>query len=144
MRQRYKVFIIIFSVLSIITLMVVVLMMINPIYRSETSIRRYLLNITPIGTYMTDTITILEKNGWGIRTISHTQGVVFSRNSSRPISFVDVNERPGFTDVGKRSLSMHMGNGRFIIFDFAVLAFYAFDEENRLIEIFVWKMYDSL
>ena len=100
--------------------------------RSSESIRRNLLRITPIGSSMEDVIRIAyENDDWTIRRVSEDYGVFFWPNSSRPSSCI-----PGenCTIVGDQSIQIYLGHTTFGVY---VSAFYSFDENGVLIDIFI-------
>ena len=146
MKKRNKILIRFLMILGIITLMVVIALIRNPLLRTEEGIRNYLLRITPIGTSMEEVIGVIDNHEkWSIRFISEDSGVslhptVIPESSSRGLY-----NNPLFPNniIGERSLRVYLGNYSLITRVY-VDAFYAFDEDGKLIEILVWKVWDLL
>ena len=128
------------TILTIIFL-VVISMIINPIRRTNSGIHRYLLRIIPIGTSMEDVIRVAEENDmWTIRYIRENFGVVLHSTSSTPTGGLP---NPRFPIVGDQHIRVHLGTYNIII-RVDVEAFFAFNENGELIEIFVRKFRDLL
>ena len=137
-----KCFLITLYVIFIIILMVVVAFIANPLLRTEAGIRRQLLRNIPIGTSMEDVIRIADENAnWIINVKDEHIGIVL-----HPTLFFPMRNMPrdrGFPVVGERSVRVHLGTYHIII-RVDVSAYFAFDEESKLIEIFVRKQYDLI
>ena len=141
MKKRSKVFRIVFYILIIIFLVVMALI-INPILRTEASIRRQLLRITPIGTSMEEVISIADDNArWTIDNIREDGGVSLLSGTRVPTRRAPGD--PRFSVIGEQSVRIHLGTFQFII-RFDVTAFYAFDENGELIEILVRREFDVI
>ena len=102
-----------------------------PLMNTEAGIRRHLLRITPIGTSVEDVISVLERRrGWGwVIGAKRNQGVVLDRGIPLGGAL-----SAATTVVGEQSIRVYLG--RAVAY---VGAFYAFDENGELIEIFVRK-----
>ena len=141
MKKFGRVLRIIFYAISAIALLVAAALMINPFLRSEAGIRNHLLRITPIGTSMEDVIRVADSNnGWTIRVIREEHGVVLHPRRLTPTGSSPTRD---FPVVGEQSVRIFLGFHGFILKP-AVTAFYAFDENGKLIEIFVRKEYDVI
>ena len=83
-----------------------------------------------------------ENNKWTLRYIRDDSGVVL-----HPSLLVQTNNIPGVlhkaNEVGKQSVCVHLGIYRLIIRT-DVIAFYAFDDNGKLVDIFVLKVYDVI
>ena len=122
-----------------IALTIFIFLELNPLYKSHDALKSYLLNITPIGTNMDDAKSAVRKAfklrnsdvwvdmemGYKIndRGLSYTYGLDSS-----------------YTIVGEKSIYFDFGQ---VGFNF-VGAYYAFDENDKLIEILVVKTLDVL
>lgn len=103
----------------------------NPLTRSEEKIKENLLKSTPIGTKMEDVVKFIEsEKKWKIDYISYEQGFWHQRIY------------PNRT-VGKKSIRAELGEYRFV-FATSVTVFWGFDENSKLIDIWVWKTTDGL
>jgi len=121
-----------------IFLLVMTAMVMNPLLRTESSIRNNLLRITPIGTNRNEVATAInDVEGWSIRGFFGP--VVLHPTLLTPTRSGQHDDR--FPSVGVRSIEAHLGTYRLII-RVDVSAFFAFDENDELIEIFVRKQYD--
>jgi len=112
----------------------------NPLRQPVERIREDILAITPLGTSMEDAIENLEAvsndRDWGRLSINTGIGVVYDQLGlpSRPEDRA-LNRR---TIVGEHSLIMNLG-GYTNIFGTGVVAWWAFDENMELIEVYVKK-----
>ena len=115
----------------------------NPIRRTENSIRNYLLQMTPVGTSMEDVIYIINGNNqWEVRDIRENEGVaVHIREGRRPEPTRFVMDYSSTVFVGERSVNVHLGSYRVVLIT-RVTAFYAFDENGELMDIFIRQDYD--
>ncbi len=122
----------------IIVLGTVIVMMLNPLRRSEEQIRKNMLKLTPIGTSMVNVIKVIESNEeWEVQyTFEH--GYFFMHG--RPSRHTPQDDDPV---VGEKSMEVHLGEYR-VIFVTDVSVFYAFDETSKLIDIAVLKEVDSM
>jgi hypothetical protein len=139
MKKRKKVLLI--SFITILAL-VMVSMMTNPLLRTDKSIRRYLLQITPIGTSMEDVVhAVSDRSNWTIRHIADRHGVGFDpRWPTVPtLSWL----REDHIVVGEKSIRIHLGSYRFIM-GVDVSGYYAFDENGELMDIFIDRVYDVI
>ena len=133
---------IIFYIILAIIILAIVVPIIHPIRRTDEALCRYLFNITPIGTSMEDVISIVEgKNHW-TATVKENHGVVFYPRSMYP-----VNQSPSTSGdsrvIGQQSVRVHLGT-YYGIFRTYVSAFYAFDKNEELIDIFIRREHDLL
>lgn len=100
----------------------------NPLRRSEETIEASLLAATPLGSSAQDVVRALEKKGHPVRVSS--AGVY--------------KQKPGTKSevVGVASIRVLLGEYRAPLIT-SVSAFFAFDADARLIEIWVWKTVDA-
>ena len=113
----FKIAIIIFIIIPIITNMA------SPLRKSPEKVEKDILKITPIGMDMEDVINVLNnKKGWQIDFISYDHGYIERLNS---LSTKTVN-----ADLGKYSN---------LLYETYVEAFWGFDDNFKLIEVYVRK-----
>jgi hypothetical protein len=102
----------------------------NPLRQSVEQIREDILELTPIGMGMDDVVEILEAVGndrkWWPLHINNNRGVVMGELG-----------RSGAT-VGVQSIRVNMGGYRGVFYT-SVLAWWAFDENSELIDVFVTR-----
>ena len=103
----------------------------NPLRRSDDHIRGQLLRHTPLGTNMTDVRKFIESKGWKVDQYREDVG------------FLDQRTRPN-TVVGKKHIRAELGAYQDIPWRAYVTVFWGFDEQSRLIDIWVWKAWDAL
>jgi hypothetical protein len=103
----------------------------SPLHRSEASIRASLLRQTPLGSSSSEVRALLEQRGWLNRNYHGTTGYYYQPSTE-----------PART-VGVTSLSANLGDYGFP-FRTNVSAFWGFDRDDRLIDIWVWKTTDAL
>ena len=104
-------------IILLIILIPVLIIMLNPLRRSEETIRKKLLKVTPIGTEKQD---------------------VFNEVNSHKNEYVSNSDRFIFIDVFMDEYYYP------ILFCECVSALYKFDENNRLVDIIVSKELDEL
>ena len=140
MKDSEKTLLIILTIFRmIIILMVVTALINNPIllFRTDEGIRRHLLRVTPIGTSMEDVIRIFDDN---IRFINKDLGVALMPTSTQRPSPTEIGYYdPRFPIVGEQSIRIRLGTLNFIL-SWYIEAFYAFDSDGNLIEIFTRRL----
>ena len=98
----------------------------NPLRKSEEDIRTAILEITPIGMSINDTLSAIENKGWISDGINHLRGV-------SSVEIQALNET-----VGSKSIKANVGEYT-IFFETRVLVWWAFDEDSKLLDVFVRK-----
>jgi len=133
-----KIFVRILTIILIITISVGVAMIFNPVSRTNEGVRRYLLRKIPIGTNMETIMNMVDENDdWRIVFSREDSGLVLSLPSLTPTQLPAQTIRDDrFTVIGYNSMQVYIGRA-FLISD--VSAFFAFDENGELIEIFVHR-----
>ena len=126
---------------TIILLPVTLIMINNPLLRTDAAVRRHLLRVTPIGTCIEDVIRIANNRyDWTVENIRLDAGLSMHPSIPRsPIRFVRGDER--FPTVGKQAVHIYFGTYQFIV-RYSIEGFYAFNEEGKLIDIFVARDFD--
>ena len=125
--------------LSVIVLILAIIVLLNPLRRSQEYIKNDILKLTPMGTSMEDVIEIIErKRQWEIDYISYDHGY---RKPGKPEHSDIALGRE--TIVGEKSIRVFVGEYR-NIFITSVTVFFGFDKDSKLIEIYVWQDKDSL
>ena len=114
----------------------------NPILRTQAGIRRHLLRAMPIGTSFDEVIYHIEEynSDWVIRSRARTMGVVLHPSLGIPMRSMPADR---FPTVGEQSIQVHLGAYR-IITRIYVTAWFAFDENGSLIEVFVRREFDLI
>jgi len=110
-------------------------MMVDPIRRPRPMVRNYVLMLTPLGTDIDDVLEILEnREGWGRIVVNRERGIVLPTAGDRS------------TAIGNQSIRVFAGNywpSNFPIIGLiqwtTVSIFWGFDEDGKLIEVYVRK-----
>jgi len=122
-----------------------ILMLTNPMRRPEPMATNYVLRLTPIGTDMEEVIRLVENHrNWRIWWINYDMGFSHPRpNTITP----PPQERPFI--VGEQSIKVDAGRiwptstpvmGYFM--EMMVAIFWAFDEDGRLIDVYVRRSWN--
>ncbi len=98
----------------------------NPLRKSEADIKTTILESTPIGMDIDDALSVIENNGWTTAGINHSRGV-----SSAEIQHLNEN-------VGSKSIKADIGRYT-TFFETKVSAWWAFDDDSKLVDVFVRK-----
>ncbi|MBR1970912.1 MAG: hypothetical protein IKA17_11230 [Clostridia bacterium] len=123
-------------ILLIVLLTISVIIFVNPLRRTEKTIRKTVLKTIPIGTSMDETIKKIKSNTyWEIDSISESNGYTVSKDG-RP-------SEGGGEEIGSKYIRVWLGGYR-NIFVTDVSAWLAFDENSNLIEITIRKDVDAL
>jgi len=147
-RRWLKVIICCVLVLSIAR---IIPMIVNPMRRPESMATNYVLRLTPLGTDIEDVVEIVSNHrNWSFRGVNYDRG--FSH--PRPHTLVPMPEEWPFI-VGDKSVAVwghplssagywpaYMPfSGWF--FSTAVSIFWGFDEDGKLIEVYVWQSHSG-
>jgi len=112
-----------------IILAIAIPIMLNPLRRPISSVRKYVLSHTPIGMSMDEVKTVIEEQKWGIAFESTEQGY---SNSRLP---------PGQRIIGEKHIYSYMGTSRVaLIVPVLVSVYWGFDEDGKLIDVYVVKI----
>lgn len=98
--------------------------------KSEEAIKHNILNDVPLGSDMSEVLDFLKDNNREIISVDRNGG------------FYDQRVRPA-KETGKMSIQSNFGDYRKIIFRANVTVYFAFDEEGKLIDVWVWKTTDA-
>lgn len=135
--MKKKLIIVLIPLCAIISTTVIV-MLFNPLLKTERQIRNDIIRITPIGTSMDEVLEIANSNRkWKIRLINYEQGYV---NYEIYIPNKDPNfPMLEYTNpvVGEKSIRVYLG--RSWTFGHSVLASWGFDSNGNLIDVYVRK-----
>ena len=115
-------------------------MLINPLLRTEAGIRRYVLRNIPIGSSMEYSLDVINYKMWDLRIINENWGVVLHPTLNFPMRKTPSNR---FPVIGEQHIRVHLG-GYFFILRADVTAYFAFDENGKLIDVFIRKEWDAL
>ena len=121
----------------IVTALLIILA--NPLRRSTDRIRDNILKLTPVGMSMEETIRIVEsKKKWELYWISN-KGYGMFRGSPGEYYFDITKEIAEHYVVGVKSIRVHLGD----YFRTGVLAYWGFDEDDKLVDVAVRKDIDG-
>jgi hypothetical protein len=117
-------------------LSVIVTALKNPLRESEENMRTNLLKLIPLGTDMQEVIRIVEgKDGWMIRWVSENHGIVVG--DFGPDTILETDDQ---VSIGEKSMRVYLGYYyRYFFLQTDVSAFFAFDENSKLIKIAILK-----
>ena len=126
--ERYSVkkIINIFSVIILIIFIIRICLLMNPLRGCECEIKSWVLTSMPYGTDINDVESIADEEGWRINT-NYTGGSYNTR----------------YYKLGAESMRINIGSYR-NIFVTDVVIFPIFDNDGKLIEIYVEKYTDGL
>lgn len=128
--MKRKVISVILLIFVLLIVLGTVMLISNPLIKSEAKIRENLLKITPIGTKMEDVVKSVESNKkWKVVDISYEHGFLHQRVYPR-------------RTVGEKSIRVELGEYRFVLVT-SVTAFWGFDENSELVDIWVWNTTDG-
>ena len=120
----------------------------NPLRQSHEQIREEILELTPIGTSMDDVFRVVESNEkWKIDEYrNQNQGylVPATVSTSEPIGEKSVKANIGVYSGEFRFNTDPINAFWFAIFTTGVNVYWAFDENSKLIEVFVHKETDVI
>ena len=99
--------------------------------RSEQCIRERLLRETPQGSTYSAVLSYAKKQGWPVT--EHSRGYETRKSGRSPA-----------TVVGKRAIEAYLGSYQGLPWHVDVDVYWAFDEHDKLIDVFVDKQADAL
>jgi len=121
----------------VIILWITALIIISPIRRPQSSVRKHILRLTPLGTNIEDVIDFIEnRDGWQIHIVNYEQG--FPHPQPHLIRGWD--GQP--IVVGEQGIRVRMGYYHAwykLNFRTDVSIFWGFDADGYLIDVWVWK-----
>ena len=122
--------------ISLIVVVVCILIFLaNPLLKSEEQVRESILKLTPIGTSMEDVLKVIEINKkWETRYVSYVHGISQGDLGKSGSSIVKKSIR---VMIGKYHFEPNFDIYAFV--ERSVTVFWAFNEESKLIEIYVLK-----
>ena len=142
---RKYILLVIISFAGIVIISPLVLMVSNPMHRPEPMIRDYVLRLTPKGMSMEDAIAVIENNdACGPPSISYNSGFAHPMHNApgwpvSPLTGVSI------VEIGDKSIRVVDGPFRpssipimGLILQTRVSIFWGFDEDGKLIEVYVW------
>ena len=143
MSIRKKRICIIVTIFLIIALWVVIPLIMNPLRRSTGWIRKDLLQQMPIGIDMEDVIRIIEDNEAWTLVVQRNFGLLLCSDGRTPIRSLNPERFPDSPSIGEQSIRVYLGT--YITFTrVAVEAYFAFDGEGYLLDIFIRKDLDVI
>ena len=110
----------------------------NPLRWSNEFVSNHVQKTIPLGTDINETVRKLEKHWkWEIKNV-RDYGVLLGRGSpSRGSPEIHKNSKDKF--IGEKSIEVSLGWYQDILFGRYVNAFFIFDENDKLIDVVVWK-----
>ena len=119
--------------------------MLNPLRNSEETIRKKLLKATPIGTEMQDVINEINSHKEYIDVDNYDHGYYVRKNGYSPtITTYKPSSETLEKTVGEKHTHVFIGEYNYHLFFVAcVVALYGFDENDRLVDIAVYKELDG-
>lgn len=123
-------------IIMLLVIVIPVIVITISLLNSEKIIRSKLLKEIPLGTQMNDVINhINAKKKWKIKWVSNENGFSKKEDNVRKI-------------IGKKAIRTEISEYRDPKFCFVLITnitvFWGFDENSKLIEIWVWKTTDAL
>lgn len=115
---------------TIFILTIVLIVASNPLRRSEAHIRAELLSAMPLGSPLESVEQYIVREGWEVVWISKTHG--FNHQDLSPSR-----------EVGTKSIRSNLGDYQDIPFAANVTVFWGFNDQSKLIDIWVWKTWDA-
>lgn len=103
----------------------------NPLRRPETAIQADLLRQAPLGSTTAQVEAMIQRHDWKLSYPLANTG------------FYDQRTRPA-RETGAKHLRASLGNYQDIPWEANVTVFWGFDENGRLIDLWVWKTWDGL
>jgi len=137
LETKKKVLIICVCTMSLVFLIILM----NPLRRSEEHIRERMLKLTPVGTSIEDVVEIINKRGWSNDgVLDRGYGLA---NGGTPTIYTSY-----FTNepvIGTKSIRANIGeyHAYMIIYTW-VFCYWGFDENSRLIDIAIEKECDVI
>ena len=118
-------------ILSVLVLVFAVVLVLNPLRRSQEKIRASFAKLTPIGSSFESVTATLKENGYSHPELSRSHGFLKQERSTET--------------VGVSSIHVHLGEYRNLPIPLAtdVDAFWGFDQAGKLIDIWIWKTTDG-
>jgi uncharacterized SAM-binding protein YcdF (DUF218 family) len=116
-------------VLGVISMIIVVPFINNPLQKSPNRIRDDILKITPVGLSMDEVRTVIGEQNWRVAEGSSEHGY---RNHNHPAG----------QRVGVKYIGADVGKSRFLFFFQTVRVYWGFDENDKLIDVYAVKHLD--
>ena len=138
--KKKRVIIVILLIIITIAGIIIIPPLVNPLRGTNKSIRKSVLSIIPIGTSMEDVIKIAEEK-WGIRYIDDYGLYVIDDKPARHLP-INPQEAVGII-IGKKRIEVRLGE-YYSPFKTTVLVFFAFNENDKLIDVFILKETDAM
>jgi ABC-type glycerol-3-phosphate transport system permease component len=131
-----KIIILLSIILIIFIFTILVWFILNPLFKKEKKIRDDLLKVIPMSTTMEEAIQLIKENKkWEIEEVQYNAGFYFNPYYGYP-------EDGEARVIGEKYLYVYLGSYH-IVYEIDVIAYFGFDENDELIEIYVEKQPDS-
>jgi len=115
----------------VVGLIFVVYLGFDPLRKSESNLRIYVLQYTPIGSRIEEVQKTIESKRWTVTNANNDSG------------FLHQGKNP-FVEVGDRFIRASLGDYRGFPFEVNVTVFWGFTEAGELLDIWVWKTSNGL
>ncbi|MDE7121611.1 MAG: hypothetical protein K2O42_05565 [Oscillospiraceae bacterium] len=128
-------------ILVILLLSLILQFLTIPISRPDNAVRSYVLHKIPINTSWDETVSIIDNESWKIVS-THDGGLRINYEAQH----VDFDFQHGANKgklVGVKSMEVKLGEF-YSPFHTAVFAYIAFDENDKLIEVYIRRDIDAL
>lgn len=123
-----------------------------PISRPDKAVRSYVMKKIPVGTNRNEAIEIINSKGWEIDHIAECG--LFINDAAGSVSYADewtlnlYQNDPFYQNqnkrrVGSKSMKVYLGNYYGPLYT-SVKAYIAFDEKEKLIEVFIMREIDGI
>ncbi|MCL2354732.1 MAG: hypothetical protein FWC68_02410 [Oscillospiraceae bacterium] len=130
---------------------IIIMALLNPLRKSEESIREDILELTPIGLTMEEVIETIENNReWTNEHLIFDRGYAIMRAGVEgdyiffPVIYYSENNVNFIKTVGVKAIRLNIGNYHSPLSETVVLVYWAFNENGELIDIAVDKEVTSL
>jgi hypothetical protein len=127
-RQSKKIVFFMLLLIGVIILASIITQFVNPLRRSGDRIRNDILKVTPVGMNMDEVRKVIAKENWRMTGGSSERGYTDHRHS------------PPRQPVGEKYICADIGQiSYFIILSCTVRIYWGFDENGKLIDVYVVK-----
>ena len=120
-----------FSAALLLVLAAILIASFNPLRRPEAEIRSNLLSEVPLGSSIAQVQSQIHRHGW---TLSYPLANT---------GFLDQRTKPN-REVGVKHFRASLGDYQDIPWEANVTAFWGFEETGKLMDLWIWKTWDSL
>lgn len=131
MSRRRRILLILAAAILIAASVILTRAALDPLRRSESTIEAKLLREAPLGSSTEQVGAMIRRHGWKLSYPLANTGF-YDQRAPRP------------REVGAKHFRASLGDYQGIPFKANVTAFWGFDENDKLIDLWVWKTWDGL